>query len=56
MSVRILIEAVEKYVTGRLLHSSGNFGDHACDGFLGHSNACMCQCREIFSMDAGHAH
>jgi hypothetical protein len=42
-SVRMLIDAVEKYVAGKLLHPCGNVGAHALEGSLLHSKACHCQ-------------
>ena len=38
-SVRMLIDAVEKYVAGRLLQPAGKVGAHAREKSLLHSNA-----------------
>lgn len=42
ISVKMLIEAVEKYVAERMLQPSGKVGDQACDTSILHSNACQC--------------
>ena len=39
ISVNMLMAAVEKYITGKLLQPSGNVGDHACEGRPLHSKA-----------------
>lgn len=39
MSVKIFIDAIEKYEADKLLQPSGNRGSHANVGSLGHSKA-----------------